>query len=81
MSGLNNDNEGNGDNEEFVVTPWEVRGKIDYDMLVERFGTQRVDDSLLGMIESRVGELHLQLRRGIVYSATSSGNCLFAPRF
>jgi len=68
MSGLNNDNEGNGDNEEFVVTPWEVRGKIDYDMLVERFGTQRVDDSLLGMIESRVGELHLQLRRGIVYS-------------
>jgi len=33
--------------EDFVVTPWEVRGKVDYDRLVQQFGTQRIDAALL----------------------------------
>jgi len=53
--------------EEFVVTPWEVSGKVDYDKLVERFGTERVDEALLKRM-AKYGELHPTLRRGIFYS-------------
>ena len=45
---------------EFVVTPWEVSGKVDYDKLIERFGTERVDEPLLKRM-SKYGELHLGL--------------------
>jgi tryptophanyl-tRNA synthetase len=51
----------------FVVTPWEVSGEIDYDLLIEKFGTKRIDDELLDRLASH-GELHPMLRRGIVYS-------------
>jgi len=33
--------------EEFTVTPYQVSGEIDYDVLVERFGTKKIDDSML----------------------------------
>lgn len=52
---------------QFVVTPWEVSGEIDYDLLIERFGTKRIDETLLDRL-SGYGELHPMLRRGIVYS-------------
>jgi len=51
----------------FTVTPWEVTGEIDYDLLIERFGTKHIDDDLLDRF-SGYGELHPMLRRGIVYS-------------
>lgn len=51
----------------FVITPWEVSGDIDYDLLIEKFGTRRIDDNLLERL-SGYGELHPLLRRGIVYS-------------
>ena len=54
--------------EEFVVTPWEVRGQIDYNHLVKEFGTQRIDDKLLNRIKKHAGELHYFLRRGIFFS-------------
>ena len=54
-------------NGDFKVTPWEVTGDIDYDLLVEKFGTKRIDDSLLNRLEG-YGDLHFMLRRGIVYS-------------
>jgi len=53
--------------EEFKVTPWEVSGDIDYDLLVEKFGTKRIDGALMERI-SRYGEPHPLLRRGVVYS-------------
>jgi tryptophanyl-tRNA synthetase len=53
---------------DFVVTPWEVKGEVDYEKLVERFGTQLIDDSLLERIRRHAGELHFMLRRGIFYS-------------
>ncbi|QLH75201.1 MAG: tryptophan--tRNA ligase [Methanomassiliicoccales archaeon] len=52
---------------DFKVTPWEVTGDIDYDELIVRFGTKRVDDELLARFE-KYGPLHPLLRRGIVYS-------------
>jgi tryptophanyl-tRNA synthetase len=54
--------------EEMVVTPWTVSGKIDYSRLVEEFGTQPLTEGLLERIEKHAGELHLQLRRGLFFS-------------
>lgn len=54
--------------DDFVVTPWEVKGDIDYDRLVERFGTQKVDDAIISKFTEHTGELHTMLKRGIFYS-------------
>jgi tryptophanyl-tRNA synthetase len=54
--------------EKFVVTPWEVRGEIDYNYLVEKFGTEKIDGALLDRIKRHTGELHHFLRRGIFFS-------------
>ncbi|MCS7113821.1 MAG: tryptophan--tRNA ligase [Nitrososphaerota archaeon] len=53
---------------EMVVTPWEVRGKIDYERLIREFGTQPITEELLQRIAKYTGEVHLQLRRGIFFS-------------
>jgi tryptophanyl-tRNA synthetase len=53
---------------EMVVTPWEVRGKVDYDRLIREFGTQPLTEELLKRIAKHTGELHLQLRRKLFFS-------------
>lgn len=53
--------------EDFTVTPWEVKGDIDYGLLQKRFGTTSIDDALLERLEG-YGEVHPMLRRGIFYS-------------
>ena len=55
--------------EDFKVTPWEVTGDIDYDLLQERFGTTPIDDALIERL-SKYGEVHPMIRRGIFYSHT-----------
>ncbi|WP_456474555.1 tryptophan--tRNA ligase [Candidatus Pyrohabitans sp.] len=57
--------------EDFVVTPWEVVGEIDYDKLIDKFGTSPIDDALLERFRRLAGELHLMLRRKIFYSHRS----------
>lgn len=55
--------------DEFVVTPYEVRGRVDYDRLRELFGTQELTGELLAQLRRLAGgELHPLLRRGIYYS-------------
>ncbi len=51
-----------------VVTPWEVRGEIDYDRLIREFGTKRITPELLERIKKHTGDLHFLLRRGIFFS-------------
>ncbi len=51
-----------------IVTPWEVKGKIDYEKLIKKFGTKRIDSVLLQRIKKHTGELHHFLRRGIFFS-------------
>ena len=52
-----------------TVTPWEVKGKIDYDKLIEQFGTQKIDEPLIKEISDLTGgKLHTMLRRGIFFS-------------
>ncbi len=54
--------------EGYVLTPWEVSGDIDYDDLVDRFGTSRIDNDLKKRIEKLAGDVHFMLRRNIFYS-------------
>src|SRR5438034_692856 len=54
--------------EDFVVTPWEVKGSVDYDRLVTQFGTERITPEILERIRKATGELHPMLRRGGFYS-------------
>jgi tryptophanyl-tRNA synthetase len=57
----------NGENE-MVVTPWEVKGKVDYERLIREFGTQPLTDALLKKITEHTGKLHLQLQRRLFFS-------------
>ena len=59
--------------EDFTVTPWEVKGEIDYSKLRTVFGTQAVDPPLLARIQKLAGELHPMLRRGIFFSHRDLG--------
>lgn len=55
-------------NDKFVVTPWEVKGNVDYEKLIVKFGTKKIDDKLLKRVERLTGELHYMLRRRIFFS-------------
>ncbi len=54
--------------EEFVVTPWEVEGKVDYDRLVKQFGTKFIDPQLKAKLEKLAGGTHVLLRRDFYFS-------------
>src|SRR5437870_12705365 len=54
--------------EDFVVTPWDVKGSIDYDRLITQFGTERITPELLGRLRRLAGDLHSMLRRVVFYS-------------
>ena len=66
--------ESNQDEQEMVVNAFEVKGKIDYDKLVDNFGSKIISDDLLQKLESatvgqgRVPFMHRFLRRGIFFS-------------
>jgi tryptophanyl-tRNA synthetase len=63
--------------EEFIVTPYEVKGRIDYDRLRELFGTQELTKELLARIHHLAGgELHPLLQRGVFYSHRDLGALL-----
>ncbi|KAF0888861.1 hypothetical protein E2562_019372 [Oryza meyeriana var. granulata] len=58
--------------EEQVVNPWEVsagKGGIDYDKLVDQFGCQRLDDSLVARVARLTARPpHRFLRRGLFFA-------------
>ena len=61
-----------------VVTPWDVQGgvssdgkqlAIDYDKLVDQFGTRRIDEAMLERFERLTGHKpHILMRRGMFFS-------------
>lgn len=53
----------------FKVTPWEVTGKVDYEKLIQQFGTQKISESIMKDI-SKVSRdrMHVMLRRNIFFS-------------
>lgn len=56
------------DNNKVIVNPWEVKGNVDYNKLINEFGLKRISPQLMKRIEKNAGELHPYLRRGIVYA-------------
>ncbi|KAG5416516.1 hypothetical protein IGI04_004083 [Brassica rapa subsp. trilocularis] len=61
------------DSSEQVVNPWEVSakdgGKIDYDKLIDQFGCQRLDESLIDRVERLTSrQPHVFLRRGVFFA-------------
>ena len=52
----------------FVVTPWEVSGRVDYDRLIRDFGTQPITGSLEKKLESILGDKSYLVRRKILFS-------------
>jgi len=58
----------NDENGEMIVTPWEVKGKVDYERLIREFGTQPLTEDLLKRIGVVTGNLHPQLQRQIFFS-------------
>ncbi|KAF8334180.1 uncharacterized protein EI90DRAFT_3121520 [Cantharellus anzutake] len=69
-----------------VVTPWEVQGQItqdgkqlaiNYDLLIDQFGTRRIDDALLARFEKLTGaKPHPLLKRGMFFSHREFGRIL-----
>ncbi|KAJ3062663.1 hypothetical protein HDU98_001468, partial [Podochytrium sp. JEL0797] len=61
-----------------IVTPWDVQGAvqedgklaaIDYERLIEQFGTKRIDEALILRFETLTGrKAHPFLRRGLFFS-------------
>ncbi|XP_065637802.1 tryptophan--tRNA ligase, cytoplasmic isoform X2 [Quercus suber] len=68
-----NETQQDKDQEEQVVNPWEVSakegGKIDYDKLIDKFGCQRLDPSLIDRVERLTSRrAHVFLRRGVFFA-------------
>lgn len=54
--------------DEFNVTPWQVEGKIDYNKLIERFGTQPITQNILDKVKKATGEIHPMLKLQYFFS-------------
>jgi len=54
--------------QDFEVTPWDVEGNVNYNRLIEKFGTERIDDELRQRIIQNAGENHLYLKRDFIFS-------------
>ena len=56
------------DNTEFIVTPWQVDGEVDYDKLIKEFGTNKITYDLIDRLAKHTGEIHNLVRRKIFFS-------------
>ncbi len=53
---------------DFTVTPWEVKGNIDYDRLIKKFGVEKIDKDLLSRIKKHSPDIHFMLRRKVFFA-------------
>ena len=54
--------------EDFVVTPWEVRGKVDYDKLLTQFGAKKISEKEIALLREAAGEVHWLIKSGYFYA-------------
>ena len=54
--------------DDFVLTPWESRGRIDYNRLVEMFGLRPMDDTMKRGLREAAGQDHYMVRRGVFFA-------------
>ena len=50
------------------VTPWDVKGNVDYEKLIKEFGVSKIDGKLLKRIDQHAKDLHFMLRRGVFFA-------------
>lgn len=53
---------------EACVTPYEVKGAVDYDRVVEQFGVERITPALLKRMGKHTSQTHFMLRRNIFFA-------------
>lgn len=53
---------------DFIVTPWEVSGDVDYSKLVKQFGIKLIDQNLLKIMEKISGSIHPYLQRRVFFA-------------
>jgi tryptophanyl-tRNA synthetase len=62
-------NDSNSNNfKESKITPWEVEGEINYDKLIEKFGTKPITSDILQKVQKLVGEVHPLLKLNYFFS-------------
>ncbi len=54
--------------QDFEVTPWDVEGNVNYQRLIEKFGTEKISNDLRSKIIQNAGENHLYLKRDFIFS-------------
>src|ERR671931_874254 len=54
--------------DDFKVTPWEVEGEIDYNKLMERFGTQPITQTIIDKVRRFTGDVHPMLKLQYFFS-------------
>src|SRR5680860_1112230 len=68
---INNSFEHTKDNNDIIVTPWEVLGDLEdktYIKLIEKFGTQSISLELLEKIKKLTGEIHPLIKSQYFFS-------------
>jgi len=69
MEKIDNDSESDSTGDkDFIVTPWEVAGDINYSKLIEKFGTYTIGNTLLEKIKDITGEIHPFLKNKYFFS-------------
>jgi len=63
-------------NEVPKVTPWEVKGEVDYNVLIKEFGVEPLTNELIERLKKHAGVLHLLLRRGVFFAHRDFGDWL-----
>lgn len=53
---------------EAVVTPWEVKGNVDYDSLVQSFGVEKISSKIQERMKKHTKDLHFMLRRNVFFA-------------
>lgn len=53
---------------ESTVNPYDVKGKVDYDRLIEEFGLEKIGAKILKRIQNHTKGIHPMLKRGIMFA-------------
>jgi len=53
---------------DYLVTPWEVSGNINYEKLIKEFGVEKIDSKIYKRIEKIANELHYMLKREVFFA-------------
>ena len=67
---LKNDEEKleNKEEEEVIVNPWEVKGEVDYDKLLNQFGAEKITEELIERFEKLTKKpVHPWIKRGLFF--------------